>query len=207
MSEETVMHDSKPFELAKALRSYQQADSDGILVMVSRQACVEGADWLERLERECEIRYHEYTTAITQKDRVTKILLGIYNLLHPQDVHADDGQIFRFVAPNPNELLHELAKRIRAIPVELDNEGLRMNKEPNQIAAKLYECRDTAKFLLGDGYDERMREYAEIVSAVSNAKGIGIIQAATEIAANPQASGYEKIQILASAVEIIEPRA
>lgn len=74
-----------------------------------------------------------------------------------------------------------------------------------QLAAKLYECRDTAKTFLGDGYSERMREYGEIVSAVSNQKRISIIQAAIELAQDHQASGYEKIQILASAVEIIEP--
>lgn len=36
-------------ELVKALRSYQQADEDGVMVLVSRQACEEGAAEIERL--------------------------------------------------------------------------------------------------------------------------------------------------------------
>jgi len=76
-----------------------------------------------------------------------------------------------------------------------------------QITAKIYECRDAAKSLLGDGYNKRMFEYGEIISAVSSSKKIGIIAAASELANDPRASGYEKIQILASAVEMIEPSA
>ena len=49
----------RPLEIAAALRAaYQQGDMDGVMVLVSRQACDEGADWLERLEREAEVRYY-----------------------------------------------------------------------------------------------------------------------------------------------------
>lgn len=78
-------------------------------------------------------------------------------------------------------------------------------QKQTQIAAKLYECRDTAKNLLGEEYKKKMDEYGEIVSNVSNSKGIGILEAASELAKDSRASGYEKIQILASAVELIEP--
>ena len=36
-------------DLIEALRSYQQADEDGVMVLVSRQACDEAADEIERL--------------------------------------------------------------------------------------------------------------------------------------------------------------
>ena len=35
-------------EIAEALRRYQQGDADGVMVLVSRQACDEGAALLER---------------------------------------------------------------------------------------------------------------------------------------------------------------
>lgn len=34
-----------------------------------------------------------------------------------------------------------------------------------QMAAKLYECRDHAKKLLGDKYHDRMRDWGEVVTA------------------------------------------
>lgn len=37
--------------LIEALRAYRQADEDGIMVIVSRQACDEAADEIERLRR------------------------------------------------------------------------------------------------------------------------------------------------------------
>ena len=114
----------RPLEIAAALRAYQQGDMDGVMVLVSRQACDEGADWLERLERECEVRYHEREQARARNDRAVKILTGIYALLHPREIPTEDGRVFRFVAPNANELLQELANRIRAIPDELDAAGI-----------------------------------------------------------------------------------
>lgn len=38
--------------LLKALRSYQQADEEGVMVLVSRQACEEAATAIERLRGE-----------------------------------------------------------------------------------------------------------------------------------------------------------
>jgi len=107
------------YQVADALRAYQQGDMDGVTVLVSRQACDEGADWLERLERECEVRYHEREQDRARNDRAVKILTGIYALLHPREIPTEDGRVFRFVAPNANELLQELANRFRAIPDEL----------------------------------------------------------------------------------------
>ena len=41
-------------ELCKALRAYKQADADGVMVLVSRQACDEAAAEIERLRVENE---------------------------------------------------------------------------------------------------------------------------------------------------------
>jgi len=41
--------------LVEALRSYQQADEDGIMVKVSRQACDEGAATIEELTRQRDV--------------------------------------------------------------------------------------------------------------------------------------------------------
>lgn len=38
--------------LSDALRSYRQHDPDGVMVVVSRQACEEGAQRIEALEKE-----------------------------------------------------------------------------------------------------------------------------------------------------------
>lgn len=38
-------------DVVQALRSYQQADQDGVMVRVSRQACEEGAAMIEDLHR------------------------------------------------------------------------------------------------------------------------------------------------------------
>lgn len=37
-----------------ALKNYQQADADGVMVLVSRQACDEAAAEIERLRKEIE---------------------------------------------------------------------------------------------------------------------------------------------------------
>lgn len=38
-------------DLVQALRAYQQGDADGVMVLVSRQACDEGAAEIERLQK------------------------------------------------------------------------------------------------------------------------------------------------------------
>jgi hypothetical protein len=43
--------------LIKALRAYQQADIDGVMVVVSRQACEEAATELEKLEHRLAAAY------------------------------------------------------------------------------------------------------------------------------------------------------
>ncbi len=117
-----VERPSRPSELAAALRAYQQGDMDGVMVLVSRQACDEGADWLERLEREAEVRYYEREQARARVDIAVKLLTGIHSLLYPAPITTEDGRtmVFRPKDPDPHEVLQELSDRIRAIPEELE---------------------------------------------------------------------------------------
>jgi len=116
-----VERPSRPSELAAALRAYQQGDMDGVMVLVSRQACDEGADWLERLEREAEVRYYEREQARARVDIAVKLLTGIHSLLYPAPITTEDGRtmVFRPKDPDPHEVLQELSDRIRALPDEI----------------------------------------------------------------------------------------
>ena len=112
----------RPLEVAAALRAYQQGDMDGVMVLVSRQACDEGAEWLERLNREAEVRYYEREQARARTDAAVKLLTGIYSLLYPTPIKTGDGRtmMFRPSSPDPHEVLQELSDRIRALPDELE---------------------------------------------------------------------------------------
>lgn len=75
-----------------------------------------------------------------------------------------------------------------------------------QIAAQLYDCRDTAKRFLGDDFGRRMQEYGDMVRGVAAHKCCGILEAG-KILADPEVSGggITAILVLAATVEIIEP--
>ena len=111
----------RPLEIAAALRAYQQGDMDGVMVLVSRQACDEGADWLERLNREAEVRYYEREQARAKVDIAVRLLTGIHSLLYPAPVTTADGRtmVFRPKSEDQHEILQELSDRIRALPDEL----------------------------------------------------------------------------------------
>lgn len=76
-----------------------------------------------------------------------------------------------------------------------------MNKV--QMAAKLYECRDTARQLLGDQFGTKMEEFGATIKAVAEREGLQLIPAATQLA--NQTTGFTCILILAALVELIEP--
>lgn len=109
----------RPLEIAAALRAYQQGDMDGVMVLVSRQACDEGAEWLERLNREAEVRYYEREQARAMVDSAVRLLTGIHNLLYPAPVTTPDGRTMVFRPENPHEFMQALSDRIRALPDEL----------------------------------------------------------------------------------------
>lgn len=72
-----------------------------------------------------------------------------------------------------------------------------------KLAAKLYECRDTAKRLLGDGYQARMDAYGQIIKSTAMTTGTSEMSAA--IACANRLGGLPAVYYLAAAVEIAEP--
>jgi len=72
------------------------------------------------------------------------------------------------------------------------------------MAAKLYECRNAARNILGGRYTEKMREYGDAVRAVATEHGCGELEAGIRLA-NATGDGMAAILVLAATVEIIEP--
>ena len=73
-----------------------------------------------------------------------------------------------------------------------------------KMAAKLYECRDTAKQVFGDCYHKRMEAYCQVVKSAANAMRCSDIAAATTLA-NKAGGGMAAICYLAAVVEMTEP--
>lgn len=73
-----------------------------------------------------------------------------------------------------------------------------------KMAAKLYECRDTAKQVFGDCYHKRMDAYCQVVKSAANAMRCSDIAAATTLA-NKAGGGMAAICYLAAVVEMTEP--
>ena len=74
-----------------------------------------------------------------------------------------------------------------------------------RMIAKLYECRDAARTLLGEKYPARMAEYGKEIRAIAINKEISDIKAAMLLASVPDPSGIGSVLYLAAAVELIEP--
>lgn len=72
-----------------------------------------------------------------------------------------------------------------------------------QMAAKLYECRDHAKNLLGDKYHERMRDWGEVVTSFATQEKCDTMAAGIYIAR--MVDGMDAMMILAATVELVEP--
>lgn len=73
------------------------------------------------------------------------------------------------------------------------------------LAAKLYAARDGARQLLGARYGERMAALGAIVKSVQTKSGTNEIQAAQQIIREGNLQGFDAMQVLASAVELVEP--
>lgn len=73
------------------------------------------------------------------------------------------------------------------------------------LAPKFYETRMTAKQLLGERYGARMKELGAMLSRVAEDRRTGALDAAQDVVRAAELDGYEAIQVLAAAVELIEP--
>lgn len=72
-----------------------------------------------------------------------------------------------------------------------------------QMAAKLYECRDSAKTLMGDKYKTEIAKFSALIAAQAKRDGCSELSAATDIAA--KVGGFGAVYMLAAYVELVEP--
>jgi hypothetical protein len=89
-------------------------------------------------------------------------------------------------------------------PMGAAAEGRETWEGPMRIAAKLYEARDTCRTLLGDKYEARMAEWADVIRARMRLSNTGELNAARELCELIW-EGIAQVQILAAAVEMLEP--
>ena len=74
-----------------------------------------------------------------------------------------------------------------------------------KLAAKFYETGTTAKMLLGDHYSGRMQELGAVLTKVASVRKTGTLDAAQDVVRAADLYGFEAIQVLAAAVELMEP--
>ena len=76
-----------------------------------------------------------------------------------------------------------------------------------KIAAKLYECRDTAKRFFREEYAAKLKPYIHIITAVMKANELDELQAILKISKTEtyQENGMTQMLFMAAAVEIMEP--
>ncbi len=72
------------------------------------------------------------------------------------------------------------------------------------MAAKLYKCRDSARFILGERYAAKMADYGKAISEVAARLKCNEISAATKMAGGTD-DGMLQMLIFAAAVELAEP--
>lgn len=78
-----------------------------------------------------------------------------------------------------------------------------LEMEGSATAAKLYECRDAAKTLLGEHYHRDITLLAKRIKSKAAELDCNDLQAAIALAKD--ADGFQTIVILAAAVEMVEP--
>jgi hypothetical protein len=83
-----------------------------------------------------------------------------------------------------------------------------MIEEKIKMAAKLYQCRDSAKFLHGKEYKRRMEDYGKYIYAYMAKQGVDELQAAINLCTEVKdmdGAGMFTMNIFAAAIELIEP--
>lgn len=80
-------------------------------------------------------------------------------------------------------------------------------KDAIKIAAKLYKCQESAKFLHGCDYEEKIKWYKDQLQQISKDRKVEILEACLIACEVPviQSSGTATMMFMAAAVEIIEP--
>ncbi|MFJ2989991.1 hypothetical protein ACIPF8_19165 [Collimonas sp. NPDC087041] len=73
-----------------------------------------------------------------------------------------------------------------------------------EIMAKLYEARNASQQLHGANWVAHMSKYSVLIQQIMDGKKIDALAAATIIAKH-STSGFQQLDVLAAAVEMIEP--
>lgn len=76
-----------------------------------------------------------------------------------------------------------------------------------KIAAKLYECRDTAKRFFREEYAEKLKPYMHIIQEVMKANELEVLEAILKISKTKTYldDGMVQMLFMAAAVELMEP--
>lgn len=80
-----------------------------------------------------------------------------------------------------------------------------MSEQHVALAARMYECRATARRLLGDRFEPKMRELANVVRAVAKRDGFNNIVAGATIIKEARLFGMDLLMLMAAVVEMTEP--
>jgi uncharacterized membrane protein len=82
-----------------------------------------------------------------------------------------------------------------------------MTEKEIKIAAKLYQCRDTAKKLYKDEYDKKLLTYKNFIQAHMKKFNIDVLPSVLEICSfdSVKCDGITTMLFMAAAVELIEP--
>jgi len=78
-----------------------------------------------------------------------------------------------------------------------------------KIAAKLYECRDTAKRFFREDYSEKLRTYKNVIEGHQKKFNLDVLPSVYEICSleSVRDDGMMTMLFMAAAVELIEPSA
>ena len=74
-----------------------------------------------------------------------------------------------------------------------------------QMAAKLYEIRDTAKMLLGDRYAAKMADLGKLLKMTADRDKKEPLAVATDVCKKKGLQGMDMLLIMSAAVELAEP--
>ena len=80
-----------------------------------------------------------------------------------------------------------------------------MTEKNVALAAQMYECRATARRLLGEKFQTRMAEYADVIRAVEARDNCNSIVAGATVIKSAGLQGMDALLLMAAVVEMTEP--
>lgn len=78
-----------------------------------------------------------------------------------------------------------------------------VSEQSIRLSARLYECRDAARTLLGENYAIRIAEYGQLITRLARKEQITPLAAATRL--GQALGGFGAVIALAAFVELVEP--